>query len=89
MAILFFFSFGALGYSLSCRRVACVWPAGEQVYEAKVMEVPRSRAHSYLVVMQVKPVGDACEVGVGQRKVFVYLHPTDAASSLLPSVLTR
>lgn len=84
MAILFFFSFGALGYSLSCRRVACVWPAGEQVYEAKVMEVPRSRAHSYLVVMQVKPVGDACEVGVGQRKVFVYLHPTDAASSLLP-----
>ena len=84
MAILLFFSFGTLCYSLSCRRVACVWPTDEQVYEARVMEVPRSRAHSCLVVMQVRAVDDACEVDVVQRKVFAYLQPTDAASLLQP-----
>lgn len=84
MAILLFFSFGTLCYSLSCRRVACVWPTDEQIYEARVMEVPRSRAHSCLVVMQVRAVDDACEVDVVQRKVFAYLQPTDAASLLQP-----
>ena len=84
VAVVFFFLLGAMGYSLSCRQISCDWPADEHLYEATVMEVPRTRAHSCLAVMQVRSVDEASEASSAPHKVFAYLRPTDAASSLLP-----
>lgn len=71
-------------YSLSRDNISYEWPSEEHVYEARVVDSPRKRARSSLCVMQVSAMADSAGWTSVQRKVFVYMEPTEAVDSLLP-----
>lgn len=71
-------------YSLSRDNISYEWPSEEHVYEARVVDSPRKRARSSLCVMQVSAKADSVGWTSVQRKVFVYMEPTEAVDSLLP-----
>ena len=87
LAMSLFFLLGALSYSLSRHEVSYAWPSGERIYEARVIEPPRQRAHSTLCLMQVEGFSDSSAWCGVHRKVYVYMEPTEAACSLLPGDL--
>ena len=84
LAMLLFFSVGLLDYTLSRHGISYAWPSEERIYEARVMESPRQRAHSTWCLMQVEDFSDSSAWCGVHRKAYVYMEPTAMADSLLP-----
>ena len=75
---------GMGGYGLARYGSAYDWPQDEVLYEARVVEEPRSRARSTLCEVEVTAMCDSQawhEVG---RRVLAYMAPCDEADALLP-----
>ena len=84
VALWLFFVLGAGSYSLTRGQMCCAWPLGEELYEARVVESPRSRAHSVLCVLEVRAVADSASWDAVGRKVFAYMQPCAETDSLYP-----
>lgn len=83
-SVLLFATLGAASYSFARDRIHYPWSADEHTYEAKVLELPRKRARSLLLAVEVHAMRDSSEWIPVHRKVFAYIEPTAAADSLLP-----
>lgn len=79
-----FFLLGVGAYSLTRERMSYAWPAAEELYEARVVESPRSRERSVLCVLDVRGVTDSAAWQTVERKVFAYMQPCAEIDSLFP-----
>ena len=79
-----FLLLGMWGYAWEREKTKYEWSSGEQLYEARVVEVPRVRERSVLCEMEVTA---RCDSSVWDRvghKVFAYIEPCDDVKTLLP-----
>lgn len=83
-SVVLFVMLGVTSYSVKRDMMQYPWPADERTYEAKVLELPRERAHSLLLAVEVHALRDSSEWVSVNRKVLAYMEPTAAADSLLP-----
>lgn len=82
-AMFMFLSLGGASYVVSRDRVSYEWLSDACVYEAKVMELPRSGERSTRCMMLVRAVSDSSQWHAVDRKVLVYM-PLAIGDSLLP-----
>ena len=82
-ATVMFLSLGIASYAMQRGSVSYVWPTDECIYDAKVIDLPRSSGRSTCCMMKVYAVRDSLDWYAIDRKVLVYM-PLSASDSLLP-----
>ena len=84
VASMLFLLLGMWGYAWERDETGYEWSSEEQLYEARVMEVPRARERSMLCEMEVKAICDSSVWNEVGYRVFAYMEPCDDAATLSP-----
>ena len=83
-AIALFATLGSTSYTLTRDFNHYSWPTDEHTYEAKVIELPRSRSRTTLCVVHIHAMRDSSAWTPIHRKAYAYLATDTTSTSLLP-----